>query len=193
MGRSALIWLLSPTGRAQALLGEVSWVMQKGVFVYGFNHTDFRPAEEGAEFVKGALGPVNIGEEVTRIREMPGMCRVRVRYRCWDAEAVEQAIHVETERAKEGRDRTLHDGRKVLLVQDDSMIAGMVFKSLHNGKVLEVETGNFEEQFWGMTGRILKRMKDTEEARVELAQAQVQEAMAQVEAVMAVWCSRAAT
>ena len=37
-----------------------------------------------------------------------------------------------------------------------------------------------------MTERILKRMKDTEEARVELAQAQVQEAMAQVEAVMAV-------
>ena len=44
----------------------------------------------------------------------------------------------------------------------------------------------FEEQFWGMTERILKRMKDTEEARVELAQAQVQEVMAHVEAVMAV-------
>ena len=114
---------------------------ERRVYVYGFNPTEFRPAEKGAEFVKGVLGPVNIGEEVTtRIREMPGMCRVRVRYRCWDAEAVEQAIHVETERAKEGRDRTLHDGRKVSLVQDDSMIVLGWCLTLHNGKVLEVET-----------------------------------------------------
>ena len=35
------------------------------------------------------------------------------------------------------------------------MIAGIVFKSLHKGKVLEVETGNFEKQFWEVTERIL--------------------------------------
>ena len=51
--------------------------------------------------------------------------------------------------------------------------------------MLEVETGNFEEQFWEVTERILKRMKDTEEARAELAQAQLKEVMAQVEEVMA--------
>ena len=96
------------------------------------------------------------------------VCESATAYRCWDAEIVEQAIHAETERAKAGRDRTVQDGRKASLVQDDSMIAGIVFKSLHKGKVLEVETGNFEEQFWEMTERILKRMKDTEEARVEL-------------------------
>ena len=49
-----------------------------------------------------------------------------------------------------------------------------------------METGNFEEQFWEVTERILKRMNNTEEARAKLAQAQVQEVMAQVEEVMSV-------
>ena len=65
------------------------------------------------------------------IEEGKARGRVRVRYRCWDAEIVEQAIRAETERAKEGRDKTLHDGRKASLVQDDSMIAGMVFILSH--------------------------------------------------------------
>ena len=105
--------------------------MQKGVFVYGFNPTEFRPAEKGAGFVKGVLGPVNIGEDVTTISEMPGMCRVRVRYRCQDAAAVEQAIHDETGRTKGGAARQLSEGRGVSMVQDDFMVAETVFKSLH--------------------------------------------------------------
>ena len=46
------------------------------MFVYGFIPTDFRPAEEGAKFVQGLLGPVHIREDVTTISEMPGMSRV---------------------------------------------------------------------------------------------------------------------